>query len=53
MKIAICGSELVAWSPEFELMLKQTTSPVLIDGRNFFSCKLVETLGSTYYGIGK
>ena len=53
MKIAIRGNVLAAWSPGFELMLKQIKSPVIIDGRNIFSRELVESMGFTYYGIGK
>ena len=41
------------WSPDFELMLKQMKSPVIIDGRNVFNRKHIESLGFTYYGIGK
>jgi UDPglucose 6-dehydrogenase len=41
------------WSPDFELMLKQMKSPVIIDGRNIFDREQVESLGFTYYGIGK
>jgi UDPglucose 6-dehydrogenase len=41
------------WSPDFELMLKQMKSPVIVDGRNIFDREQVESLGFTYYGIGK
>jgi len=41
------------WSPDFELMLKQMKSPVIIDGRNIFDREQLESLGFTYYGIGK
>jgi UDPglucose 6-dehydrogenase len=41
------------WSPDFELMLKQMKSPVIVDGRNIFDRAQVESLGFTYYGIGK
>lgn len=41
------------WSPDFELMLKQMKSPVIVDGRNIFDRQQVEALGFTYYGIGK
>ena len=41
------------WSPDFELMLKQMKSPVIIDGRNVFNREHIESLGFTYYGIGK
>jgi UDPglucose 6-dehydrogenase len=41
------------WSPDFELMLKQMKSPVIIDGRNVFNREHIESLGFTYYGVGK
>ena len=41
------------WSPDFELILKQMKSPVIIDGRNIFDREQLESLGFTYYGIGK
>ena len=41
------------WAPDFELMLKQMKSPVIIDGRNIFDREQIESLGFTYYGIGK
>jgi UDPglucose 6-dehydrogenase len=41
------------WSPDFELMLKQMKSPVIIDGRNIYDRKQIEGLGFIYYGIGK
>ena len=41
------------WSPDFELMLKQMKSPVIIDGRNIFDREQLESHGFTYYGIGK
>ena len=41
------------WAPDFELMLKQMKSPVIIDGRNIFDREQLESVGFTYYGIGK
>ena len=41
------------WSPDFELMMKQMKSPVIIDGRNVFKRAQIESLGFTYYGVGK
>jgi UDPglucose 6-dehydrogenase len=41
------------WSPDFELMLKQMKSPVIIDGRNVYNRKQIESLGFTYYSIGR
>ncbi len=40
-------------SPDFELMLRQMKSPVIVDGRNVFDRKQVESMGFTYYGVGK
>ena len=41
------------WSPDFELMLKQMKSPVIVDGRNIYQREQLESLGFTYYGIGR
>ena len=41
------------WSPDFELMLKQMKSPVIVDGRNIFDRQQLESLGFTYYGVGR
>ncbi|MDH3221790.1 MAG: nucleotide sugar dehydrogenase [Gammaproteobacteria bacterium] len=41
------------WSPDFELMQKQMRSPVIVDGRNVYNREQIESLGFTYYGIGR
>ena len=41
------------WSPNFDLMLKQMKQPVVIDGRNIYDRIQMESLGFTYYGIGR
>ncbi len=41
------------WSPDFELMYKLMKSPVIVDGRNVYNREQVESLGFTYYGIGR
>ncbi|MCP4874969.1 MAG: UDP-glucose/GDP-mannose dehydrogenase family protein [Gammaproteobacteria bacterium] len=41
------------WSPDFEVMLKQMKTPVIIDGRNVYNREKIESLGFTYYAIGK
>jgi UDPglucose 6-dehydrogenase len=41
------------WSPDFGLIMKQVKSPVIVDGRNVFKRALIESLGFTYYGVGK
>jgi len=41
------------WSPDFELMLKQMKTPVIVDGRNVYQREQIESLGFTYYGIGR
>ena len=40
-------------SPDFELMRKQMKSPVIVDGRNVYDRDQIESMGFTYYGIGK
>ena len=41
------------WSPDFEVMLKQMNTPLIIDGRNIFNREQIESLGFTYYRIGR
>lgn len=41
------------WSPDFELMQKQMKTPVVIDGRNVYSRTQLDSLGFTYYGVGR
>ena len=41
------------WSPDFDLMLKQMKSPVIVDGRNVYNREQIESFGFTYYGIGR
>ena len=40
-------------SPDFDLMRKQMKSPVIVDGRNVYDRDQIESMGFTYYGIGK
>jgi len=41
------------WSPDYENVLAQMKHPLIIDGRNIFDRELLESLGFTYYGIGR
>jgi UDPglucose 6-dehydrogenase len=41
------------WSPDFDIMLKQMKSPVIVDGRNVYNRAQLESLGFTYYGVGR
>jgi UDPglucose 6-dehydrogenase len=41
------------WSPDYELMLKQMRTPLIIDGRNVFNREQIESLGFTYYRVGR
>lgn len=41
------------WSPDFELMSKQMKTPLIIDGRNVYNRAQIESLGFTYYSIGR
>ncbi len=40
-------------SPDFDNMLERMQAPLIIDGRNLLSKELAESLGFTYYGIGR
>jgi len=40
-------------SPDLERVKKALTDPVIFDGRNLYDPELLETLGITYYGIGR
>jgi UDPglucose 6-dehydrogenase len=41
------------WSPDFEMIQARMQAPLIIDGRNVFNKALLESLGFTYYGIGR
>ncbi len=41
------------WSPDFEIVKKQMKTPLIIDGRNVYSRAQLESLGFTYYGVGR
>jgi UDPglucose 6-dehydrogenase len=41
------------WSPDFERIRAALASPVVIDGRNIYDPKTVESAGLAYYGIGR
>jgi UDPglucose 6-dehydrogenase len=40
-------------SPDLERVKKALTDPVIFDGRNLYDPAILETLGITYYGIGR
>ncbi len=40
-------------SPDLERVKKALTDPVIFDGRNLYDPATLETLGITYYGIGR
>ena len=40
-------------NPDFEVMRRLLKAPVIFDGRNVYEPKQMETLGFTYYGIGR
>ncbi|WP_372740564.1 nucleotide sugar dehydrogenase [Neptunomonas sp.] len=40
-------------SPDYEQMLERMQAPLIIDGRNLLSKELAQSLGFTYYGIGR
>ena len=40
-------------NPDFEIIRRLLRKPVIFDGRNVYDVKQMETLGFTYYGIGR
>ena len=41
------------YSPDFSLIAKQLTQPVIFDGRNIYDPDYLKDLGFTYYAIGR
>lgn len=41
------------WSPDYNLMLKKMETPLVIDGRNTFDKKMLQSLGFIYFGVGR
>ncbi len=41
------------WSPEYDEMLNRMRHPLIIDGRNIFDKEILQSLGFTYYGVGR
>jgi UDPglucose 6-dehydrogenase len=41
------------WDPDFAYIKQKLKYPVIFDGRNIYDPIMVETLGLTYYGIGR
>ncbi|QEL16206.1 UDP-glucose dehydrogenase family protein [Limnoglobus roseus] len=40
-------------NPDFEMMKKLLTTPLIFDGRNIYDTKVMQNLGYTYYAIGR
>lgn len=41
------------WSPDYEQLITRMRNPVLLDGRNIFDKKALESYGFIYLGIGR
>jgi len=54
---ADCLTVVTEWrefrSPDFDVIKKRLTDPVIFDGRNVYDVNYVKRLGFTYYGIGR
>jgi UDPglucose 6-dehydrogenase len=44
---------LVFRSPDFEMIKRDLSQPVIFDGRNIYSPEFMEQYGFTYYSIGR
>jgi UDPglucose 6-dehydrogenase len=40
-------------NPDFEVLRRLLVKPVIFDGRNIYELKQMESLGFTYFGIGR
>ena len=41
------------WSPDFEQLRRQLRTPVIFDGRNIYDPQYLQSIGFTYYGVGR
>jgi len=51
--LVICTEWKAFWSPDFELIKRELSQPVIFDGRNLYNPAQMEELGIEYYGIGR
>lgn len=51
--LAICTEWAEFLVPDFDLLAKQLKQKIIFDGRNLYDPHYLDTLGFTYYGIGR
>lgn len=51
--LVICTEWSQFRAPDFELIEKSLTQPVIVDGRNLYDPQLLKSKGFTYYAIGR
>jgi UDPglucose 6-dehydrogenase len=51
--LVICTEWKLFRAPDFEEVKKRLLTPVIIDGRNLYSPKDMESLDIEYFGIGR
>ncbi|QIB66141.1 UDP-glucose dehydrogenase family protein [Kineobactrum salinum] len=51
--LVICTEWKAFWSPDFELIKRELSLPLIFDGRNLYNPAQMEELGIEYYGIGR
>ncbi|HBM83860.1 UDP-glucose/GDP-mannose dehydrogenase family protein [Haliea sp.] len=51
--LVICTEWKAFWSPDFELIKRELSTPLIFDGRNLYNPAQMEELDIEYYGIGR
>ena len=51
--LVICTEWKQFWSPDYNEMLTKIGDRVIFDGRNIYDPEKMQTLGFSYYGIGR
>ncbi len=51
--LVICTEWKSFWAPDFDLIERELSTPVIFDGRNLFDPHQLQARGLTYYAIGR
>ena len=51
--LVICTEWKAFWSPDFDLIKRELSEPLIFDGRNLYDPAYMNEIGIEYYGIGR
>lgn len=51
--LVICTEWKAFWSPDFDLIKRELSEPLILDGRNLYDPAYMNEIGIEYYGIGR